>query len=141
MTRVKTVLPRSLLEHLCRALRTSHRVIAEDIAYSRRQPGSSRIAHRTAQLAELTSLLDQLSRPPDEDVEVTGEFEPLRAATCEAVIILSERLAELVHSHWNYGANLRRTERQLAVVQEGAALLGKLDAAKSAAASQPPTTM
>jgi hypothetical protein len=93
------------------------------------QPRAARraLSFGPGQIAEVTDLLDQLDGSDSADRVVRGEFEPLRAAPCEALIAASGELAASVHRCWHCAGSLSTVERQLSVVDEGAGLLRILE--------------
>jgi hypothetical protein len=63
---------------------------------------------------------------------VTGEYEPLRAAVCDALVTAIEELGCAAHSHWNQRANLSRLRRRFGAVVAGCvALLERLEQARA----------
>lgn len=133
MTRVTIAIPKARVDAVREGLRTSHAVIAEDLAQARRdRPRSPHVAPTTRRLAELCTLLDQLSHPPKRGVTVTGEYEPLHAAVCDALITAIEELACAAHSHSNQRPNLSRVRRRLGAAAGCVALLERLEQARAA---------
>ncbi len=132
MPRITVRIPRARIDAVRKGLRTSHAVVAEDLDHARRQrPRSRHVAPATARLAELCTLLDQLSHPTRRGATVTGEYEPLRAAVCDALVTAIEELSCAAHSHWTHRANLNRVRQRLGVVAGCVALLERLEQARS----------
>jgi len=135
MPRITVRIPRARVDAVRKGLRTSHAVVAEDLAHARRErPRSPHVAPTAARLAELCTLLDQLSHPTRRGATVTGEYEPLHAAVCDALVTAIEELACAAHCHWTQRANLSRVRRRLGTVAGCVALLGRLERAGVAAA-------
>jgi hypothetical protein len=136
MTRVTIAIPKSRVDAVREGLRTSHAVIAEDLRHARRErPRPAHVGPTTARLAELCTLLDQLSHPTRRGARVTGEYEPLRAAICDALVTAIEELACAAHSHWNQRSNLSRVRRRLGAVAGCVALLERLEQARATRAA------
>jgi hypothetical protein len=135
MTRVTVAIPKARVDAVRRGLRTSHGVVAEDLDHARREHGpSSPVAASAARLAELCTLLDQLRHPSSRGQTVTGDYEPLHAAVCDALVTAIEQLACAAHSHWNQRANLSRLRRRLGAVAGCFALLERLEQARAGVA-------
>ncbi len=135
MTRVTVAIPKARVAAVRKGLRTSHAVIAEDLNHARRERApSSHLASSAARLAELCTLLDQLRHPSSRGQTVTGDYEPLRAAVCDALVTAIEQLGCAAHSHWNQRANLSRLRRRLGAVAGCVALLERLEQARADAA-------
>jgi hypothetical protein len=135
MAQVTIAIPKARVDAVRDGLRTSHAVVAEDLDHARRERApSSRLASSAARLAELCTLLDQLRHPSARGQTITGEYELLHAAVCDALVTAIEQLACAAHSHWNQRANLSRVRRRLGVVAGCVALLERLEQARAGAA-------
>ena len=135
MTRVTVAIPKARIDAVRNGLRTSHGVVAEDLDHARRErPQSPYVAASAARLAELCTLLDQLRHPSSRGQTITGDYEPLHAAVCDALVTAIEQLGCAAHSHWNQRANLSRLRRRLGAVAGCVALLERLEQARTGAA-------
>jgi hypothetical protein len=135
VTRVTVVIPKARVDAVRNGLRTSHGVVAEDLDHVRRErPDSPHLAASAARLAELCILLDQLRHPSARGQTVTGDYEPLRVAVCDALVTAIEELACAAHSHWNQRPTLSRVRRRLGAVAGCVALLERLEQARAGTA-------
>jgi hypothetical protein len=135
MTRVTAAIPKARVAAVRNGLWTSHGVVAEDLDHARRErPQSPYVAASAARLAELCTLLDQLRHPSSRGQTVTGDYEPLHAAVCDALVTTIEELACATHSRWNQRANLSRLRQRLGAVVGCVALLEHLEQARAGAA-------
>lgn len=128
MPRITVRIPQARIDAVRKGLRTSHAVIAEDLDHARRErPSSPHVAASAARLAELCTLLDQLRHPSSRGQTITGDYEPLHAAVCDALVTAIEQLGCAAHSHWTQRANLSRVRRRLGAVAGCVALLERLE--------------
>jgi hypothetical protein len=137
MPRITIRIPQARIKAVRKGLRTSHAVVAEDLAHTRRHnPCSPHIRSAAARLAELCTLLDQLRHATSRGTTITGEYEPLHAAACDALVTAIEQLSCAAHSHWNQRPNLRRLRRRLGAVAGCVALLERIERALTKNPSQ-----
>jgi hypothetical protein len=119
-------IPRQQLDALEQGLITSRAAIAEQAG--RRARGDPSERGSPLELAALDGLLGQLGAPSSE-CRLTGEREPLRIATCDALVAAIEALGRGAHAYWRAQVPLAQLELDLDAVAECVQLLHRIEVA------------
>lgn len=119
-------IPRQQLDAVQEGLITSRAAIVEQAG--RRARGDPSRRDPPLQLVALDGLLDQLGAPASKR-HVTGEREPLRIASCDALVAAIESLERSAHAHWRAQVPVAQLERDLAAVAECVQLLHRIEVA------------
>ncbi len=119
-------IPRQQRDAVQKGLITSRAAIVEQAA--RRARGAPSKREPPLELAALDGLLDQLGASVSPG-HVTGEREPLRIASCDALVVAIETLGSSAHAHWRARVPVAQLERDLAVVAECVRLLHRIEVA------------